>query len=1834
MRKLSLLIVLLLSWSVSPTPAQVTSSQAREAEWKNYSLPQTNFVRQISPEKEFIFRIPADWKQEGVALSFEGPHSAQFKVYAQKIPDGYPLRDYFASFVRVVREQPGAAETMVTRRTRLQDLEARELLVEIPNPEGEMIRSTSWVAANGPLALTINLQVPVAHAAEVEPFLKAIVQSVIFLPAEHRTFEELRTTTLKTTAAGPVYEVENITSILNEVGVDREAAVARLTSLFSTNPDLAVDLLVDRRPLVRAAAVQALARSNNTALQPFVWEMIDDQEPLAAEAAARSVAASPDLIAQILKHSLSGKKIETIARIWPFMTKDKRTELLQKLFSKTAVPQPSPSPSSKTVTKTDVKVAIAEIAPVKPGSPVPDVSVGVSNDANVQIGALTLLTTITSEEFKLPLAQIMASNYDPLIALGLQVANHRGESLPLATLFKLVASSDQQVSKLAAENLGLSGSVSDISRIEALVSKDSATATAKKALDTELKLSIKKIQFRHDLAAAKNQNESRQIINKALSDQTMAGFAWRYDCEATIAGCGPTATFKSDFVVKPFGENLFPKKVRHYTAIPSLGQAAEKLYETLNGLQMDSPRAQANLVLILNNVRQKIGQQWSAPAEAERLTEYTGINLNAPIAFGSWTADKALESTGAAQRRAIVLRVKDRARFERLVDQFHEARGSFTNLTDYIAIGTRGIAALPAFLPLVAQAVIAQDPSKPKREPLQTYSLTSNKEWNGLNIKTFEHRRITFDWQMETSVTHLVYVGDYVVITSDLATIRELVTNANQSDRQSDHQTLADNTEFRKTVERRGDIVYFSDLKAIMADAAATTKDFNYPINESGALNIGNSTWENTHQLVFEESDWSKHLLPFHPKDLTAPRELLPASTIAYYLMKVDLASASSKSFGTFFLETSQTTSKVWAIDFQREVLPELGPECGAAILELPDFEEFTLGGTWATFCKLRTGKLADALNAGKLFNGIGPVKEFAEVKNGTDSYFFAARNGFLILSNSQKGLTAFDGKSNLAATRDYSRAVGKVPGGIVAFGGYNLEAAVASASKTPVEGLQGQVANAIFSIARAFHSQNFFATATRGSVEGRSSVAMDREGRYSFSDFSALTKGANITLAAVEPTGAPIIDQNRLSNLVLRVKAKTSGPIENIKDDIKTAAQTVEQKSPQELVLTVAARRAGTEKAVQLPVKEPGFAADLKATAEFPANDEQVKKQAGEIAGDDRDAWSVAQKLADWTHQNLEWKSIAHADAAQTLASREADCSEFSALFVAMARSLGLPARMVSGLAYGGDSFGGHAWVEVWAGRWIELDPTWGTHFVDATHIRDTSGGLVTSAALNLLELEVIEARRPVEDFQKSSKALAQHLLKAIPSGNKSEIEAVVEIATLTDEFMGAGAWAKMTEAERNQMWSAYRTVVIAIIEYSKLRSEKNTMHLIHLEEKGDVAEATCLLSASEMLIKLRLVRQNGLWYLAEIRQNDADFHTVAESIRPVITSIENARAGKRVAIRPTDFLRVLLLVRSEPAKALAVAEEALKAKPADRSLRLLKTFALSHLEEKADEATKLLRELSKEDFAPAVYRLASYLDSSEDENEKKEALALYEKYVLLEPYDPRGFHELAGAYDNIDDFAKAEAAYRKVVELNPNDPGGYLDLATFLVFQDRLPEAGPTLVAADKNVGSDEDVFGGVMRFLVSADESSYAIKFAASEPERMKKSAAANLALGRMHLDNGQYPSALPLLQTAAQLDKDWDEPHIGLAQLYRKQSRWTAALKAAEHAIALDDEDGESQYERACALARLGRINEAMAALEKAIELYPDQAEWMNDEKDLKALAKLPAFKKLLPKPEKQ
>src|SRR5690349_22364450 len=116
MRKLLLVIICLFCGSTVSLNAQIARLEEREAEWKSYALPQTNFTRQVVPEENVIFRVPADWKRTGDTLDFTGPYEAQLSVVSTRVPDGYPLTEYVAGTLKATADQLGSAEGIFTRR--------------------------------------------------------------------------------------------------------------------------------------------------------------------------------------------------------------------------------------------------------------------------------------------------------------------------------------------------------------------------------------------------------------------------------------------------------------------------------------------------------------------------------------------------------------------------------------------------------------------------------------------------------------------------------------------------------------------------------------------------------------------------------------------------------------------------------------------------------------------------------------------------------------------------------------------------------------------------------------------------------------------------------------------------------------------------------------------------------------------------------------------------------------------------------------------------------------------------------------------------------------------------------------------------------------------------------------------------------------------------------------------------------------------------------------------------------------------------------------------------------------------------------------------------------------------------------------------------------------------------------------------------------------------------------------------------------------------------------------------------------------------------------------
>lgn len=126
-----------------------------------------------------------------------------------------------------------------------------------------------------------------------------------------------------------------------------------------------------------------------------------------------------------------------------------------------------------------------------------------------------------------------------------------------------------------------------------------------------------------------------------------------------------------------------------------------------------------------------------------------------------------------------------------------------------------------------------------------------------------------------------------------------------------------------------------------------------------------------------------------------------------------------------------------------------------------------------------------------------------------------------------------------------------------------------------------------------------------------------------------------------------------------------------------------------------------------------------------------EIRSLAADLAGDNDDLFLVVSSLASWTRNNIEYDlSTISVEASQpaswVLENREGVCDEMTNLFIAMLRSLGIPARFVSGLAYTNsplfsEPWGAHGWAEVYfpGEGWVPFDVTYNQlGWVDASHV------------------------------------------------------------------------------------------------------------------------------------------------------------------------------------------------------------------------------------------------------------------------------------------------------------------------------------------------------------------------------------------------------------------------------------------------------------------------------------------------------------------------------------
>ena len=149
-----------------------------------------------------------------------------------------------------------------------------------------------------------------------------------------------------------------------------------------------------------------------------------------------------------------------------------------------------------------------------------------------------------------------------------------------------------------------------------------------------------------------------------------------------------------------------------------------------------------------------------------------------------------------------------------------------------------------------------------------------------------------------------------------------------------------------------------------------------------------------------------------------------------------------------------------------------------------------------------------------------------------------------------------------------------------------------------------------------------------------------------------------------------------------------------------------------------------------------------LQETVQFPARHPDIRALAqSQVSGLTTDA-DKAGALTEFVHSYIRYKPGHPPQSVLTLLdTRVGDCTEFADLLTSLARSIGLPARTVFGLAYADGqepAFAYHAWNEILIDdQWQPYDPTWGQVRVDATHIPlpddETAAMMMLTGAVSL---------------------------------------------------------------------------------------------------------------------------------------------------------------------------------------------------------------------------------------------------------------------------------------------------------------------------------------------------------------------------------------------------------------------------------------------------------------------------------------------------------------------
>jgi tetratricopeptide (TPR) repeat protein len=224
-------------------------------------------------------------------------------------------------------------------------------------------------------------------------------------------------------------------------------------------------------------------------------------------------------------------------------------------------------------------------------------------------------------------------------------------------------------------------------------------------------------------------------------------------------------------------------------------------------------------------------------------------------------------------------------------------------------------------------------------------------------------------------------------------------------------------------------------------------------------------------------------------------------------------------------------------------------------------------------------------------------------------------------------------------------------------------------------------------------------------------------------------------------------------------------------------------------------------------------------------------------------------------------------------------------------------------------------------------------------------------------------------------------------------------------------------------------------------------------------------------------------------------------------------------------------------------------------------------------------------------------------DRKEFDEAAACYEKAIALQPHFPEAHNNLGNAYRALDRRTDAVACYQRAVTQRDGYAEAYNNMAAALRDAQDFESAEHAYRKAIQLKPSYIDAFNNLAIMLAGLDRTEDALRYLAEALKLDEKHVPSLLNVSRVQLKRGAYDIATQAAIIASGLDPEKADPHVALADIEHELDHPDAALVHIERAVELEPEAADVRSFHGVLLKSLGRIDEARAAVRKAIDLNP-------------------------------